>query len=287
MEIQKLTNDEIQTVKVKTTSKPLSDARAKQLQELMNERYKVLRDYIEELSTSSENQLDNISTPLTQQLETIEKKLARLNIKNESLESAKKDEITAVNIEIEQNIDKKIAGATALIVKLQNQKKEILENTQIEITKKYKKREEQLTKEHEDLETQQRDILGKIKIEKSARKSVVNSVIRGIKADLSDQHSQNKVELWTLSDSNGDAKNIFDKIPSITQYQQVVNPDALNVFYLEIIKDIKIPDKCPKCGGMIKDDYGNLRCQKCWEHIKVNIPRKFEVSSQLKLEHKQ
>ena len=265
-------------------AKPLSDARTKQLQDLMDQRYKSLETYTTEVENRAKLDLEEMNTALTKEKEQLEKQLAKLNVDLETIEASKTNEFAAVKAEVEQRIDNRILKVQNFIEKLQVEKEQILQNTEIELTNKYAKKVEKLNKKQEELSDKLVNKKSQINLEKAVRNNILNNVINGIKANIRDQQSSVKIELWTTTDDSSQAKDIFEKIPTLNKFQSYLNAENLGKFYISQVKQLKIPHKCLKCGGEFRTDGGYLRCRNCYEYANVETPNKFTMPL---LEHKE
>lgn len=287
-------NTEIIDAPIKTEVIPvkkaqMSDARRRRIEELVNDHIKPLQVYIQEVENKASEDLSDMVTPQTKEKDKITKELGKINLQLENLENKKTAELHEVSAACGVKYDKRISRAKALIAKWETEKKALLDEAESSLSAKYAKQSIKYQEKQQEKKAELVEIDKQIKIELGVRRSVLDKITRQISSGIIDQKLKLNRELWSKNDA--DAEEIFNNIPSVEKFQDNYTPQVLANFYLEQIKDLKIPQKCAVtdengkvCGGTLGAEYGRLRCSRCYTYVEVVTPNKFDTTKLLTME---
>lgn len=273
---------ETKITKVEIKKPLMSDARRRRLEELLNDHIKPLQIYVQEVETKACEDLADMVTPQTKEKDKLLRELEKINLQLENLENKKKAETHEILAACNIKYDKRIAKAQALITKWTAEKNQLLAEAESSLDAKYAKQSIKYQEKQQEKKQELSEIEKQIKIELGVRKSVLDKITRQISSGIVDQKLKLNRELWSKNDA--DAEDLFNSIPTVEKFQDNYTPQVLAKFYLEQIKDLKIPQKCAVldeygkvCGGTLGAEYGRLRCTKCYEYIDVVVPGKFDT----------
>lgn len=267
--------------------KPLmSDARRRRLEELLNDHIKPLQVYIQTVENEAATDLSDMVTPQTKEKDKLLRELGKINLQLENLENKKKSETHEVLAACNVKYDKRISRAKALIAKWETEKNSLISEAESSLDAKYAKQSIKYQEKQQEKQEQLKEVEKQIKIELGVRKSVLDKITRQISSGIIDQKLKLNRELWSKNDA--DAEELFASIPTVEKFQDKYTPQVLAGFYLEQIKDLKIPQKCSVlnddgvvCGGTLGAEYGRLRCQRCYTYVEVVTPSKFDTTKLL------
>lgn len=261
---------------------PMSDARRKRLEELLEQHMRPLQQYVVEVQSQTSNDLNDLVSTHTKEKDSLERQIQRINIDLETVANKKVSELNEITIACTEKYDKKIARALSLAEKWKQEKTEVLKQAQLQLESKYANEN---TAHHQQIQKRTekiKDLEKKIKLERNIRRGVLDKITRSVSNVVTDNKLRLQRELWARNDA--DANDLFLTIPTVEDFQDKFSPKVLAEFYLSQIKQLKIPEKCTHtdhkgniCGGELQTDSGTLYCIKCRNYTDVKTPDKFDV----------
>lgn len=269
----------------KIKSAPMSDARRRRLEELLDQHIKPLQDYIEEVQQKTSNDLSQITTDHTKEKDNLYKHISKLEVALETVNGKRQGDLNAITLALNEKYDKAVAKALALADKWKREKSTVLIQAESDLNAKYSTEHSETRQKIAKLNDKIKDLDKKISIEKSVRRNILDKITRQIKGFITDRRLELHRVLWSKTDS--DAEELFNKIPTVADFQEHFSPKVFAGFYLEQVKELVIPQKCilmykgQVCNGDLTADSGSLRCNKCSNWVEIETPTKFDVNKLL------